>query len=75
MGGKAMAQGMAASGLDGSGCAYSPFHGILQRFLVEVMATFFAGSWIEQSLCAGKTYCHPHSRPALVYFRSSAKGK
>jgi len=47
MGGKAMAQGMAASGLDDSGCAYSPFHGILRRFLVEVMAAFFAGSWVE----------------------------
>jgi hypothetical protein len=45
---------MAAPRLDDLGRANCSFHGLLQRFLVEVMAMFFAGSRVDRSFARGK---------------------
>ena len=66
---------MAASGLGGSGCAYSPSHGILQRFLVEVMAMFFAGSWVELSFVRREDILPPPLAASTCVFPFKCKGQ
>jgi hypothetical protein len=75
MGGEAMAQGMTAPSLDDFGGAYSPFHGILQRLLVEVVAAFFAGSWIDRSFPRGEDVLPPPLAAGACVFPFKRKGQ